>query len=220
MGPVCRVKRFAPRGWPQKILGLKLTNKLGLSWSSALLKFALIREIRVKALRTFVSWRLGVKNSRADEPGCMLHHSMKKEISIQPGQEPAGVRQRLTELREAMLPLHKALLEFERVGYEATFGKIQSPYQFLKLVMEDPWFAWLAPMTQLITAMDEMLDAKKEPLTVAAVDAVAERVKALLVATEGGEGFSRHYDEALQRDPDVVLAHAAVAKLIRIKKQG
>jgi len=145
----------------------------------------------------------------------MLQRSMKAERSIQPGQEPAGIRQRLTELREAMLPLHKILLESDRVGYEATFGKIQSPYQFLKLVMEDPWFAWLAPMTQLITAMDEMLDAKKEPLTVAGVDAMADRIKTLLVATEAGEGFSRHYDEALQRNPDVVLAHAAVAKLIR-----
>jgi hypothetical protein len=150
----------------------------------------------------------------------MLQRSMKEESSIQSGQEPAGIRQRLTELREAMLPLHKALLEFDRVGYEATFGKIQSPFQFLKLVMNDPWFTWLAPMTQLITVMDEMLDAKHEPLTVAAVDAVAERVKALLVATEGGEGFSRHYDEALQRDPDVVLAHAAVAKLIRVKNKA
>jgi len=74
-------------------------------------------------------------------------------------------------------------------------------------------------MTQLITAMDEMLEAKKEPLTVAGVDAVVERVKTLLVATEGGEGFSRHYDEALQRNPDVVLAHAAVAKLIRLKNK-
>jgi hypothetical protein len=145
----------------------------------------------------------------------MLQRSMKKEGSIQPGQEPAGIRQRLTELREAMLTLHKILLESERITYEATFGKIQSPYQFLKLAMDDPWFAWLTPMTQLITAMDEMLDAKKEPLTVAGVDAVAERIKTLLVATEGGEGFSRHYDEALQRNPDVVLAHAAVAKLIR-----
>ena len=62
--------------------------------------------------------------------------------------------------------------------------------------------------------------AGKEPLTAAGVDAVMQRIKTLLVATEGGEGFSRHYDEALQRDPDVVLAHAAVAKLIRIKKQG
>jgi hypothetical protein len=149
----------------------------------------------------------------------MLQRNMKEDVSIQPGPEPAGIRQRLTELREAMLPLHKALLEFERVGYEATFGKIQSPYQFLKLVMEDPWFAWLTPMTQLITAMDEMLEAKKEPLTVAGVDAVVERVKTLLVATEGGEGFSRHYDEALQRNPDVVLAHAAVAKLIRLKNK-
>ena len=126
----------------------------------------------------------------------------------------------MTEVRTALLRLHKALLEFERVGYEATFGKIQSPFQFLKLVMNDPWFTWLAPMTQLITAMDEMLDAKKEPLTVAAVDAVVERIKALLVATEGGAGFSRHYDEALQRNPDVVLAHAAVAKLIRAKTKA
>jgi hypothetical protein len=150
----------------------------------------------------------------------MLHRSMKEDDSIQHGQEPAGIRQRLTDLREAMLPLHKALLEFERVGYEATFGKIQSPFHFLKLVMNDPWFTWLAPMTQLITVMDEMLDAKKEPLTVAAVDAVAERVKMLLVATENGDGFSRHHDEALQRNPDVILAHAAVAKLIRAKTKA
>ena len=145
---------------------------------------------------------------------------MKEKGSIQPGREPAGIRQRLTDLREAMLPLHKGLLEFERVGYEATFGKIQSPYQFLKLVTDDPWFTWLAPMTQLITAMDEMLDAKKNPLTVAGVDAVVDRLKTLLVATEGGEGFSRHYDEALQRNPYVVLAHAAVAKLIRAQPGG
>jgi hypothetical protein len=145
---------------------------------------------------------------------------MKEKGSIQPGREPAGIRQRLSDLREAMLPLHKALLEFERVGYEATFGKIQSPYQFLKLVTDDPWFTWLAPMTQLITAMDEMLDAKNGPLTVAGVDAVAERVKALLVATETGEGFSRHYDEALQRNPDVVLLHAVVARLIRAKAKA
>jgi hypothetical protein len=36
----------------------------------------------------------------------------------------------------------------------------------------------------------------------------------LLVASETGEGFAKHYDDALQRDPDVVLAHAAVAKCL------
>ena len=71
-------------------------------------------------------------------------------------------------------------------------------------------------MTQLIAAMDERLEAE-EPLTAANVEALVNQTKTLLVATEGGAGFSRHYDEALQRNPDVVFAHAAVAKLIRPK---
>ena len=137
---------------------------------------------------------------------------MNEEIPIQP--EPSGVRQRLTELRDALLRLHKALMESERIGYEQTFGKISSPFTFLKLLTEDPWFAWFRPVSQLIAEIDEKLDAK-EPLTKAAVNELIARAKIMLVPTEGGEGFSQHYDEALQRDPDVVFAHAAVAKLIR-----
>lgn len=141
------------------------------------------------------------------------------ENSNQPGSEPAGLRQRLMGLREALLHLHKALLESERISYEAAFGKISSPYQFLHLLTSDPWFAWLAPVTQLIAVMDEMLDAK-EPLTVAGVEALVNQTKTLLVATEVGEGFSRHYDEALQRSPDVVFAHVATAKLFRSQTSG
>ncbi len=133
--------------------------------------------------------------------------------------EPEGVRQRLAELREALLKLHKTLLESERTSYERTFGKITSPYQFLKLVTEDPWFGWLEPVTQLVAAVDTALDAK-EPLTSATVESLVSRARTMLVPTEGGEGFSQHYDEALQRDPDVVFAHAAVAKLLRASVGG
>ncbi len=139
---------------------------------------------------------------------------LSEENPIPPVPEPAGSRSRLNELRDALLPLHKALLESERISYEATFGKISSPYQFLKLLTEDPWFAWLSPMTRLIAAIDERLDAKV-PLSAADVDTLVNQAKKLLVATEAGEGFSRHYDEALQRTPDVVFAHATVAKLLR-----
>jgi hypothetical protein len=142
---------------------------------------------------------------------------VKEETSNQP--EPAGVRQRLTELRDTLLRLHKALMESERTSYEQTFGKIATPYQFLKLLTEDPWFAWFRPVSQLIAAMDETLDAKA-PLTSVAVDALVSRARTMLVPTESGEGFSQHYDEALQRDPDVVFAHAAVAKLIRNSAAG
>jgi len=123
-------------------------------------------------------------------------------------------RQRVTVLRKALLRLHKALLESERASYERVFGKIGSSYQFLQLVTNDPWFAWLRPVTQLIVAMDELLEVK-EPLTAAEVEALVGQAKTLLIPTVDGEGFSHHYDEALQRDPDVVFAHAAAARLFR-----
>jgi hypothetical protein len=140
---------------------------------------------------------------------------MKKKITST--SEPEGVRQRLTDLRVALLKLHKALVDSERVGYEKTMGKIQSASHFLQLLTNDPWFAWLHPLSQLIVAMDEALDAE-EPLTADKVDALAHQSKLLLVATENNDGFPGHYFEAMQRDPDVVLMHAEVVKLRKLRK--
>ena len=123
------------------------------------------------------------------------------------------MRQRLQQLRNALLDLHKALVDSERVTYEKTIGGIQSPNQFLQLLTRDPWFVWLHPLSQLIVTMDEALD-EKEPLTRAGVDVLINQTRLLLVASESGDGFSKHYFEALQRDPDVVLAHAKAAGLL------
>ena len=131
--------------------------------------------------------------------------------------EPNDVRHRLMELRRALLNLHKVLIDSERVGYERTVGKVQSANRFLQLLTSDPWFAWLHPLSQLIVAMDEALDGR-EQLTVAAVDSLVRQSDRLIVPVENGEGFGRHYFEALQRDPDVVLAHAEVAQVRRPRK--
>ncbi len=122
------------------------------------------------------------------------------------------MKDRLAELRGALLDLHKALVDSERISYEKTIGGIRSPSHFLQLLTEDPWFAWLHPVSQLIVTMDEALDGKG-PLTTEIADALVQQARVLLVASETGEGFARHYFDALQRDPDVVLAHAAVVKL-------
>jgi hypothetical protein len=128
-----------------------------------------------------------------------------------------AIGQRLQEIRNALLRLHKVLVESERVTYEKTIGTIQSPNRFLQLLIDDPWFAWLQPLSQLIVAMDEAQDAKK-PATDSDVQALIQQARRLLVASEEGEGFSRHYFDALQRDPDVVLAHADTTKLLKNKK--
>ncbi len=112
------------------------------------------------------------------------------------------------------MALHKALIESERVGYEQAIGPIGSPHDFLRLLLDDPWFAWLRPVSGFISTVDETLDAD-EPVTDALAQALLKQARELLRPSEEGEGFGRHYFIALQRDPDVVFAHAAVAKLAR-----
>src|ERR1043165_6707416 len=75
-----------------------------------------------------------------------------------------SAKKRLSELREGLFSLHKALIASERVGYEEAFGAIGAPLNFLKLLLNDPWFAWLRPLSGLMAAVDEAMDGK-EPLT-------------------------------------------------------
>lgn len=123
--------------------------------------------------------------------------------------------QQLQRVRDALLPLHKTLVDSERVSYEQAIGPIPSSTHFLKLLTSDPWFAWLHPLSLLIVAMDEAVEEKDGELTAEAAEGLVQRTRKLLVASEEGDGFPRSYFEALQRDPDVVFAHARVAELLR-----
>ncbi len=127
--------------------------------------------------------------------------------------EQEAIRLPLVELREALLRLHKVLLDSERVVYEKEIGPIHSPNHFFQLLTNDPWFAWLRPISQLIVAIDETLDGD-EPITTQSVDAMMTQSVFLLIPAKSGGEFGERYVAALQRDPRVVLAHAQVAKRI------
>ena len=142
---------------------------------------------------------------------------MKKKRSKQGELQDAAVRQPLQELRDALLDLHKTLIDSERAVYETNVGPIKSPHHFFQLVSSDPWFAWLRPVSQLIVAMDEALDAE-EPLTSDSVDMLMNESVFLLLPAERGGEFGERYMAALQRDPHVVLAHAQVSKRIGSRK--
>ena len=136
--------------------------------------------------------------------------------TLRPGQEnlqDSALRQPLLEFRHALLHLHKALIDSERAVYEASVGPVQSPHHFFQLLTNDPWFAWLRPISQLIVVIDETLDAR-EPLTNDNIDAVIMESVFLLIPAKAEGEFSARYLAALQRDPAVVLAHAQVAKRI------
>jgi hypothetical protein len=141
---------------------------------------------------------------------------MKKTRSKKSEGADDAIRQPLQELRDALLELHKALIDSERAVYEANVGPIQSPHHFFQLITNDPWFAWLRPVSQLIVAMDEALDAE-ESLTSDSVDALMNESVFLLIPAERGGEFGERYMAALQRDPRVILAHAQVAKRVGSK---
>ena len=122
-------------------------------------------------------------------------------------------RQQLTQVRTALLRLHKTLLDFEREGYERAHDKITNSYAILQLVMSDPWFAWLRQLSELIVEMDELLAAKETPKEGTAV-ALIQQASILLTPSEAGSEFQRKYFTAMQQSPEVVLAHSEFAGLL------
>lgn len=128
--------------------------------------------------------------------------------------EPRSRAVSLDNLFRALLRLHKALLDDERVSYERVHGRVPSNGAFLQLALNDAWFAWLRPLSQLIAKLDELSEAD-DPSTYGDISALLASAQRLLMPTEEGEGFGRQYHDALQRSPDVVLEHAAVRALLR-----
>lgn len=123
-------------------------------------------------------------------------------------------RTHLDNLSRSLLRLHKALLDGERVSYERVHGRIPSNGAFFQLVLGDAWFAWLRPLSQLMARFDELCEEDEES-SHAEITELMDTARALLTPSEAGEGFARHYYDALQREPDVVLAHAATRALLR-----
>lgn len=125
-------------------------------------------------------------------------------------------RDELKRIRHGLLRLHKTLLDLERRGYERARGRIANSYEFLQLVLKDPWFDWLHRLSELIVQIDESLDNRdaENPTTEEDAKAMVSRAKSLLAPAETGTEFQKNYFLALQQSPDVVLLHADLMRLL------
>jgi len=126
----------------------------------------------------------------------------------------AETKARLNDLRTRLLELHKALLDDAKTAYEMGRGRIASAGSLLQLVINDPWFAWLHQLSELVVRIDEMQGAESTA-TESDARALFEQVDRLLLPSENGDVFARRYYEAIQRQPAVVLAHGQVKKLLK-----
>jgi hypothetical protein len=121
-------------------------------------------------------------------------------------------RQLLHDLRRALLHLHKVLLEWERAAYERVHGRM-SAAGLLKVIVSDPQFAWLRPVTELIVRIDSALEADADQ--VVDVDALVTQTRAIVAPDDPAGTYAQRYHAALQELPDAVIAHSGVTKLLK-----
>ena len=123
-----------------------------------------------------------------------------------------GYSSELLQLSKALLHLHKTLLDGERAAYERLHGPICSNGAFLQLVLGHPSFAWLRDLSRSMARLDELAEGKDA--CAEALHAQTASLRTLLVPRKDGEEFNRRYHDALERDRDAALAHAAVVELL------
>jgi hypothetical protein len=120
-------------------------------------------------------------------------------------------RQKLVALREALLRLHKSLLDMERRGYEKEHGAVNAGELF-RLVVDDPRFAWLHNISEFVVRIDESL-ASEEGVTDKDAHLSIGLARKLFAPSESGDGFQKLYFDAIQKDPAVVMEHAELVRL-------
>lgn len=119
----------------------------------------------------------------------------------------------LSEVREHLLQLHKALLEYQKHIYEKDSGPMQNPNHFYNVVVGDPSFAWLRTLSALVVSIDEILESK-EVVSDEKLVSIARYTNKLLSETNETDAFTTNYSQALQSDPVVKQLHDRIMTLL------
>lgn len=112
----------------------------------------------------------------------------------------------LNTIASGLRASHKLLLDYEKLIYEKTYGRVDGPYQLLHLAMEDPQFAWLRAMSAEMVHLDEVR-LNREGVTESDLRLVGTRIRALLVQDREATDFQKRYEEAKAEEPAILLAH-------------
>jgi len=120
-------------------------------------------------------------------------------------------RQKLVALRQALLRLHKSLLDMERRTYEKEHGKVTTGELF-RLVVDDAQFSWLHNISEFVVRIDEAL-ASEEGVNEKDSHVAISLARKIFAPTESGDTFQKKYFDAIQSDPTVVMEHAELVRL-------
>lgn len=122
----------------------------------------------------------------------------------------SSLRQDLEAVSRALQALHKQVLEAEGAHLPG-----RSPLELLDRLLNDPQWAWLRPLSLLITDLDEAL-AKDTGVTASDAASAAGHVRALVfgLGEPRDDAFLGRYRPLLQVSPALASAHGELKRLI------
>jgi len=99
----------------------------------------------------------------------------------------------------------------ERREYEREYGTVTAGELF-RLVVDDPQFSWLHNISEFVVRIDETLTSQTA-VTENDSHVAISLARKIFAPSESGDGFQKKYFDAIQRDPSVVMEHAALVRL-------
>lgn len=116
----------------------------------------------------------------------------------------------LVQFSKALLKFHKTLIDTEKMRYEKQNGRIGSPAEFLRLLMEHPDFQWLRSISQLVAQIDQHVDDTDFP-----VEKDVQYFKHAFEQIERQNDFSNKINGLSGMNPDILVVSFQLQTMLK-----
>tara|TARA_B110001454_G_scaffold219197_1_gene251427 strand:+ start:18879 stop:19268 length:390 start_codon:yes stop_codon:yes gene_type:complete len=124
----------------------------------------------------------------------------------------AELKEQLGQISSAMARVHKTIMENEMELRELKTMKPLGPNERLQVLLNDPEFAWLRSLSQLMSTVDEVY-FQKEPIENDQVEVLKKSVNELLIQVTDTP-FSKKYRSLIPVVPDLMLHHGLLKQAL------
>lgn len=127
--------------------------------------------------------------------------------------QPTDALRKADEIRHALLDLHKSMIDAQRIIYERDHGRVETPAQFLGLVLEHPEFEWIRELSALMALLDEWREDAREVESVG-LDDIVGGLRALIQRDGTNVRFTDRYWRMVDSTPEVLVGHVKLWRML------
>jgi hypothetical protein len=122
------------------------------------------------------------------------------------------LKETLRDLSSTLARIHKGLMDHQMQERETRTGQSLNPATKLNLLLQDPEFAWLRVLSQLMVLVDDAF-FQKEPLTENQIGILKSEANELLVLQTNVD-FARNFNAIRMMLPDVIREHEKLKLIV------